>query len=263
MPRLHSSWGVGSGDETRHRSAWCDSFWCETKFGAWEQGYNICFHSHVLNLCASLGTNYEICSLSGALICFVGAEIDKKCVHTLLAKLKSLLYCYTFVRVSWLRCSIPPVNDVSDWSLVSSCVSSYFEVIALAADGDFMGSYECLLVCCRDDFFPLEQFQAYAQMEALSIFYLVIIWKVQNQKARRSNTIVMLTKVLCLQFQHFNSYVSVKACHGWHGGNVSTQFTLLKVNNKEYSKEQTPSDPRRTENDIHNNPKKDDQSENW
>ena len=37
----------------------------------------------------------------------------------------------------------------------------------------------------------------------------------------------------------------------------------LKANQRKYSKEQTPSDPRRTENDVHNNPKKDDQSENW
>ena len=112
-------------------SAWCDSFRCETKFGAWEHGYNICFHSHVLNLCAGLSTNYEICSLSGALICFVGAEIDKKCVHTLLGKLKSLLYCYTFVRGSWLKYSIPPVIFLTDlWYLAVSvatlrCVCSH------------------------------------------------------------------------------------------------------------------------------------------
>ena len=51
---------------------------------------------------------------SGALICFVGSEIGKKCVHTLLGKLKSLLYSYTFVRGSCMVEVQYPTCHVSD-----------------------------------------------------------------------------------------------------------------------------------------------------
>ena len=103
-------------------------------------------------------------------------------------------------------------------------------------------------------------FRLMSQMEALSIFYLVIIWKVRNQKARRSNTIVMLTKVLCLQFQHFKQ-LCVEQSLPWLTWRQCVN--TVHPSQSELGKQQIPSDPRRTENDIHNNPKKDDQSENW
>ena len=39
-------------------------------------------------------------------------------------------------------------------------------------------------------------------------------------------------------------------------------FTFLEANQREYHEDQTPSNSRRTNNDMHDDPKKDDRSEN-
>ena len=40
-------------------------------------------------------------------------------------------------------------------------------------------------------------------------------------------------------------------------------FTLLKANQREYHEKRTTSNPQRPDNDMHDDPKKDDRSKNW
>ena len=40
-------------------------------------------------------------------------------------------------------------------------------------------------------------------------------------------------------------------------------FTFLEANKREYHEDQTPSNPRRPDNDMHDDRKKDDRLENW
>jgi len=49
--------------------------------------------------------------------------------------------------------------------------------------------------------------------------------------------------------------------HGWHEDEASTQFHFLEANQHEHREEQPLSNFLRTDNDMHDDPKKDDKSE--